>query len=284
MKRVKQSARWLLVTIGIVALTSVTVDATIGKGGVSQSALAILATTLSHKVEKKCPDGTTELGGDFARVCVDLFEASPADTCPSLEVHNANDTRANMAAASCAPQSKKDAQSWTFATKNQAQELCARAGKRLLSNGEWYRTSLGTPDIGATSCNISTNGAEKTGTHGQCVSGVGAYDTIGNVWEWVDGDVEHNIYASRTLPLPQSGYVAEADGDGVVTKTAEAPQVDYHDDYFWTTESGEEGVFGMLRGGFYGSSQDAGLYSLQAKTAPSFSGAAIGFRCAFDLH
>ena len=145
MKRVAFWARWLLVTIGIVVLSSITVDATLGGGGLSQSALGILATSVSQKVETGCPPGTMEMQGGEKRVCVDVYEASPESSCPASVVHSVNDTRANMTSA-CAPASQKDAHPWTFVTQNQAQELCARAGKRLLSNEEWYRASLGTPD------------------------------------------------------------------------------------------------------------------------------------------
>jgi formylglycine-generating enzyme required for sulfatase activity len=101
---------------------------------------------------------------------------------------------------------------------------------------------------------------------------------IGNVWEWVDGEITDRSYEGRELP--QSGYVSEADQGGVVVKTNETPNPDYYADYFW---SEDQGVYGMLRGGFYGSGDDAGTFTIQGKTPTSFSGAAIGFRCGTDL-
>ncbi len=280
MKRVLRSARWVFVTVGVIALTSVTVDATLSSNSISQSALAILANSLQEG-PLGCGERMTRLAGEFAHVCVDLYEASPAAVCPKKEVKNAQDTRTNMDSSICKAESRADALPWTFVTLHQAQELCARSGKYLLSNAEWYRASVGSPDIpGEESCNIDSREPWKTGSHLTCQSGTGAYDMIGNVWEWVDEEVANGVYDARTLPV--SGYVAEADTDGVVTATsADVPNPDYHDDYFWAESTG---VFGMLRGGFHGSKTDAGLYSIQAKTPPSFAGSAIGFRCAEALN
>ena len=273
-----KSARWIFVTVGVIALTSITVDATLSGHSLSQSALGILATSVTE-TNTGCSDGMALIGGDFNAVCVDIYEASPGATCPSKEVANVNDTRTNINTGSCLPASTASAKPWTYVTLNQAQELCGRAGKRLLSNAEWYRASLGSPDIGGeVACNIRTDGAMQTGKYPQCVSGMGAFDMIGNVWEWVDGSVEEGKYRDRMLPT--SGYVIETDADGVVTKTQGSASSDFHEDYFWSEASG---VYGMLRGGFYGSGSDAGVYSLHAKTATSFAGAAIGFRCALDL-
>ncbi len=279
MERIKKLARWFVITLGIVLLTSVTVDATFSTDSISQSALGILATSLKGKAPS-CPAGTVRLGGAGEYVCVDRYEASPEPACAVREIKNAADTRINMGMQTCLPASLPDLAPWTFVTMQQSQELCARAGKRLLTNAEWYRASLGTPDIsGETSCNIHSSGATVGGASRRCLSQAGVYDAIGNVWEWIDAQVSTRTFGNRELP--EEGYVSETDGDGVVTKTASAPNEDYHADYFWS--SNEAGVYGMLRGGFYGSETDAGLFSIQAKTAPSFSGNAIGFRCALDL-
>jgi len=101
---------------------------------------------------------------------------------------------------------------------------------------------------------------------------------IGNVWEWVIGDVSGRTYGSRTLP--STGYVANADSTGIATETVADPQPSFHNDYFW---SKDEGAFVMMRGGFYGSGDDAGVYSTHAGIAPGFAGAAVGFRCVKDM-
>ncbi len=278
MKRFVFVARWFLVTVGIIVLTSFTVDATLSGNSLSQSALGILATSLGGGTEG-CPEGMVTLGGDFNSVCVDVFEVSAGDQCPVHVITNANGTRQNIDARECVPVSVKSKKPWTFVTLNQAQELCGKVGKRLLSNAEWYRASLGSPDSESdVSCVVRGESPSDTGSRPQCISGVATYDMIGNVWEWIDAQVENGSYEGRALP--ESGYVAEADSNGVVSKTSSEQVPEYHSDYFW---SEKEGLFGMLRGGFYGSGNDAGIYSIQAKTAVSFSGNAVGFRCAYDL-
>lgn len=279
MQRGMQFARWFLVIVGAVVLTSFTVDATLGGGGISQSALGIFASTLNEKATDGCKEGMVRLGGDFAKVCVDIYEASPSPLCPEKNMSSALSTQRNIADPACKPQSAQGGSPWTYVTQHQAQELCARAGKRLLSNAEWYRAALGTPDSAAQkTCNIESDGLTPTGDSVLCTSGVGVFDAIGNAWEWIDGGITDNTYNERTLP--QSGYVEEADQDGLVTKTSEQPVIDFHEDYFWTTDSGS---FGILRGGAHGNARDAGLYSVQAKTPLSFAGGAVGFRCAYDL-
>jgi hypothetical protein len=49
----------------------------------------------------------------------------------------------------------------------QAQQACALAGKRLITNGEWQRAAAGTPD--GAPCLVSAGGHGNTGTAG-CVS------------------------------------------------------------------------------------------------------------------
>jgi hypothetical protein len=71
----------------------------------------------------------------------------------------------------------------------QAEAACTLSGKRLPSNTEWTQAAQGTlrafTDNGTTSCNVSTAGTPlNTGSRSACVSTAGAFDMLGNVWEW----------------------------------------------------------------------------------------------------
>jgi hypothetical protein len=276
MERLRGSLRWIIVTVGVILLTSFTVDATLSPSGFSQSALGILASSAVPKA--LCPEGMVEISLESKILCVDQFESQPHPTCPTSVLTSAVDTRTNLDAPGCFPVSADDGTPWTFATFHQAKELCAKANKRLPTSEEWYAFALGTPD-NETACNTMSPGLRQGQEGSVCVTPRGVYDAIGNAWEWVDGTVQDGTWRGRQLP--ESGYVVNADRDGMASLThKETPNLDLHEDYFW---SDTEGEFGILRGGFYGSGKDAGLYSVQAKTPLSLSSAAIGFRCVTDL-
>src|SRR5262249_58831594 len=76
-----------------------------------------------------------------------------------------------------------------FITWFQAQEACARAGRRLRTSAERQVAANGTPDPGpdngTTDCNTAGDGPSLTGARSSCVSARGAFDMVGNVAEWV---------------------------------------------------------------------------------------------------
>jgi hypothetical protein len=77
-----------------------------------------------------------------------------------------------------------------FNTWFQAQEACANSGKRLPTSAEWQVGANGTPDPGpddhTTTCNTDNNDtATLTGARSRCVSARGAFDMVGNLFEWV---------------------------------------------------------------------------------------------------
>jgi hypothetical protein len=79
-----------------------------------------------------------------------------------------------------------------FMTWFQAAAAARNSGKRLPTNAEWQAAALGTPDTGgadngSTTCNTDNlaPGVTTTGSRSGCVSDVGAFDMVGNLWEWV---------------------------------------------------------------------------------------------------
>lgn len=270
MKWFKGTLRFFLVTVGIIVLTSLTIDAT-DSFRTSQTALGILAGNVS--LVEGCPDGTLDLSIGEETWCVDRYENSPSAECPEPKPQSNLHTEENLRKADCQAESKVDALPWTNVTFHQAKELCARRGMQLPTNAQWYELALGTDDS-LSACNLDSARPDTTGSHPQCQSARGVYDAVGNVWEWVDARVESGLYQNRTLPT--EGFVLEADVDGVALLTTSTPQTLMHDDYFWSETTGS---FAMMRGGYHGSKQDGGIYSIYAKVTPSFSSGAIGFRC-----
>ncbi len=69
----------------------------------------------------------------------------------------------------------------------QAAAAARNSSKRLPTNQEWQVAALGTPDTAddeSTTCAIDSSGAAATGSRSACVSDVGAFDMVGNLWEW----------------------------------------------------------------------------------------------------
>jgi formylglycine-generating enzyme required for sulfatase activity len=103
-------------------------------------------------------------------------------------------------------------------------------------------------------------------------------DIIGNVWEWVDGQVQEGQFDGRALPA--EGYVAVVDSQGIVLETAAAPQEAFGADYAKTSNAG---VYGIIRGGFYGSKTDAGIFAQNLSVPLDLRADGIGFRCLKSL-
>lgn len=228
-----------------------------------------------NSTQGACPQGMALFKGTTGPLCVDLFEASAGGSCPIMNPKNVLESEKNAGTHACYAASEKGKAPWTFVTLAQAQRICAASGKRLPTSDEWYALALGTDE---TTCMV--NGAEpRRADEGACRSAAGAYDMIGNVWEWVNETVTGTEYRGRKLP--DEGYVSDADASGIAIATeAETGSELYGKDYFW---SKGEGIFGMIRGGFYGSGQDAGLYTVNASVPTNFATQGVGFRCVSSL-
>lgn len=258
------------IVFGALLITTLGINATDVLTGSSGSLLGQLMATDTPGV---CPDDMVHVPTAQSFTCVDRYEASPAAVCPIMQPGSGPDTQQNLNEQSCASVAKPAVAPWTYVSREQAATLCARAGKRLPTAAEWYHFAIGTPDSDA-ACNVSSTGVWPSGSNELCQAATGVYDAVGNVWEWVTDDVRDATRAGETLP--EEGYVAQVDSAGIPSVTDVQPTEQFGSDYFWSSETG---VYGMLRGGFYGNRSDAGVYAVQAKTAPTIATVAIGFRC-----
>lgn len=261
--------RGILIVFGALLITALGIDAADTIHG-SQGTL--LSQIISSK-KGGCPDGMSAVEAMPTVTCVDTYEVSPAKTCPNQNPDQIVATQKNVETKECVPESKKGVLPWRFITRDQAMQMCARVGKRLPTSEEWYTLSLGMTDVENT-CNIQSKNVAQTGASASCVTPHGIHDLVGNVWEWVGGDVVQGVYESATLPA--SGYVSQVDGKGIATAVDQNPQDLFGKDYFW---SRADGAYGIIRGGYYDSGSDGGMYTVHADTLPTTASIGIGFRC-----
>jgi len=142
-----------------------------------------------------CPDDMVAAGS----ICIDKYEASlwdaatggssiPATTC----LADGSDCGKNAANPIFA-QSVVNVTPTRQVSWYQAAQACANVGKRLPTTADWQSAAAGTPaganSDPADSCNATTGGAVAvTGASSAgtlpCVSSAGAFDMVGNLWEW----------------------------------------------------------------------------------------------------
>lgn len=256
----------------------------IGLAAVVISTIAIQASDLVRGIDSAglaiesagpCGVGATLYKLNGSAVCVDSYEASPSSDCRYKNPSSPQDTAANLRTGECLATSVPEVEPWRHVSLSEAQQLCAKSGKRLPRGDEWYQVSLSLTDID--SCNIGSGLVAMTGDSG-CVNSQGTSDLVGNVWEWVDETVTDGRYGDRKLP--DSGYVSLADSDGVVLETSEEPNETFGSDYAWTNT---EGVYGVIRGGFYDSDSDAGIYAQNLSVPFDLRVPGVGFRCVWDI-
>jgi formylglycine-generating enzyme required for sulfatase activity len=271
--------KFALVVVLSVLVVSLSVDAADHRGNLGQS---IIGRLLAGEQEGVCPADMVLVQYGEGAFCIDKYEASPSDKCPYGDPANEKESTLNLNHPECQARPSLGAVPWRNLTQIQAVNLCAKSGKRLPTSEEWFAASMGTPDKpGAWSkddCQVSNNWSAQPGPSGSasnCLSYSGAYDMVGNVWEWVKAEVGDGVYKETTMP--ENGYIKVASIDGLPLETdPDNPVEGYNGDYLWIKT---KGVRGVARGGYWGNGAEAGQYSFYAVTEPTFAGTGVGFRC-----
>lgn len=260
----------MAVILGAVIVTALGIDAADTMNGSSGT---LLSQVIGGNESGSCGEGMAKVENIPGISCIDMFEATTGDGCPVASPETLLASLQNMETPACVPASRADTLPWRYITRDQAMQACARVGKRLPTSEEWYTLSLGLTAV-HDSCNIASKTISKSGSHSACVTPHGAYDLVGNVWEWVSDDVIDGMYKAQKLP--ENGYVSQVDQGGMAIATAETEQELFGSDYFWARA---DGAYGVIRGGYYDSGKDGGLYTVHADTLPTTASAGIGFRC-----
>ncbi|MGD0948473.1 MAG: SUMF1/EgtB/PvdO family nonheme iron enzyme [Candidatus Binatia bacterium] len=144
----------------------------------------------------------------------------------------------------------------------QADQACRLSGKRLLTNGEWQSAAAGTPngknpDNGATDCNTdSTLEPSNTGSRSGCVSSWGAFDMVGNVYEWVAEWVPEST-ACPGWGAFSSDFMCLSGASAALT----APGA-------------------VARGGTFTGGVASGVFAVDGTWTPTMTADSVGFRCA----
>jgi hypothetical protein len=144
----------------------------------------------------------------------------------------------------------------------QAAAAARNSLKRLPTNQEWQVAALGTPDTafaddGVTTCNSDNlaPGLTLTGSRSACISDIGAFDLVGNAWEWVAEWV------------PRAGACATWGA--------------FSDDLMCLAGASEtSGPGALMRGGLGSDPSVAGVFTVTSSQRPQDPSSIIGFRCA----
>lgn len=263
--------RSLVIGLAAIVLSTLALQASDSLRGIDTRLTGLVSDS-----DGPCGTGAVQVLLGSHALCVDVYEASPSDECPVSVPNNQSETQTNMNNVDCVTASVSGVRPWTNIALTQAQQACARTGKRLPNNEEWYKFASGMVD--QSTCMVDRGSSPAPTGSSECVTPAGIYDVVGNVWEWVDEEIVNGQYGGRTLP--ESGYVSLVDSDGVVVETAASAHAEFDNDYAWTKP---QGVYGVIRGGFYGSGEDAGIFAQNLAVPLDFRTAGVGFRCVRDI-
>ncbi|MGH7408970.1 MAG: SUMF1/EgtB/PvdO family nonheme iron enzyme [Candidatus Methylomirabilales bacterium] len=152
-----------------------------------------------------------------------------------------------------------------FITWFQAAAAARNAGKRLPTNAEWQAAALGTPDeaddnldtCNTTSDGIVGNDPVDTGSRMKCSSNVGAFDMVGNLWEWAADWVPRSTGCVTALFAGDLNCLAGADNSGTGT-----------------------GPGALVRGGSFNFGTGAGVFAVVGGVTPAQEFDNFGFRAA----
>jgi hypothetical protein len=211
-------------------------------------------TTIHKDLVKKIQQGKATVS-DLAKGGATQLGVASDDYAPCLDSgQNCTDDIYAVSVAGVTPSSRM--------TWFQAQAACENARKRLPSNAEWQAAVAGTPDPGpdngSTDCNTSsTIAVAPTGSRSSCRSSRGAFDMVGNLYEWAADWVPRSTACGTW-----DAGVSPTDDDQCLMGAA---------------TTGEPGA--LLRGGNFTDGTDAGPLTVRANFGPSVSDG-IGFRCA----
>jgi hypothetical protein len=269
---VPNGVRWVMVTGAVVFVTTLSVDATHSL----QGSKPVFVALLDSVTQASCTTHAVPVTVAGVTWCVDRFPSVPGSGCPVQEVRSPRDTTANLAASACVPKVAVGELPWRYVSQQHATQLCAKAGKSVLPGAVWYHAALGSPDDA--SCHTNSDRV-RPNTISTCVSAAGAYDMVGNVWEWVADRVKDGRL--RGQQVPGTGYVQEVSSAGWPTRTTSSTvRSQFPGDYAWFRASGTNAV---MRGGFFGSGADAGINAIHADVSPAFASEATGVRCGYRL-
>lgn len=255
-----------------IAVGIAVVLATIGIGATDSLQSNLAGQFLDDTQDTRCPRGMVFVNAADG-FCVDRYEAAAGDDCIHRDPASGQDSQVNVDMQGCAAVSEPGRTPWRFISHSQAAAACAKAGKHLATNKEWYAAALGTSEA---ACNTASDGVAASDGDAACVSSSGAHDMVGNAWEWVDAVVQDGRLNGQALP--DEGYVTSVDAAGVPLATGQKGEAGmFGGDRFWLNEQGAQGV---VRGGSFTNKGEAGVYSFYAASPPTLTGDAVGFRCA----